>query len=146
MMQYPENLLYSKDHAWVREDDEALTVGITDYAQQQLGDVVYVGLPIAGKEVEAGALIASLESIKAVSDVYAPRSGRIEGANEDLVQNPERVNEDPFGAGWIATISPSGPGGTFGPAHGLRIPRLCRRRISPLTDRYPFAHMSDSFF
>ncbi len=110
MMQYPENLLYSKDHAWVREDDEALTVGITDYAQQQLGDVVYVGLPIAGKEVEAGASIASLESIKAVSDVYAPRSGRIEGANEDLAQNPERVNEDPFGAGWIATISPSAPG------------------------------------
>ena len=103
-MEYPEALLYTKDHEWIRQATEIATVGISDYAQQELGDVVYVEIPRAGEEVEMGASIASLESVKAVSDVYSPLSGLIEEANEDLVDNPEKINEDPYGAGWIAKI------------------------------------------
>ena len=109
-MEYPEALLYTKDHEWIRQAAEIVTVGISDYAQQELGDVVYVEIPGAGEEVTAGASIASVESVKAVSDVYSPVSGLIEEANQDLVDSPEKINEDPYGAGWIAKIRVSGSG------------------------------------
>ena len=85
-------------------------MGISDYAQQELGDVVYVEIPGAGEELTAGASIASVESVKAVSDVCSPVSGLIEAANQDLVNSPEKINEDPYGAGWIVKIRVSGSG------------------------------------
>ena len=109
-MESPEALLYTKDHEWIHQAAEIVTVGISDYAQQELGDVVYVEIPGAGEEVTAGASIASVESVKAVSDVYSPVSGLIEEANQDLVDSPEKINEDPYGAGWIAKIRVSGSG------------------------------------
>jgi glycine cleavage system H protein len=110
-MEYPEALLYTKDHEWIRQEADVATVGISDHAQQELGDVVYVEIPRKNEEIERGASMASVESVKAVSDVYSPVTGRIEDANEDLVDHPEKINEDPYGAGWIAKIrlSESGP-------------------------------------
>jgi len=96
-----ENLLYSKDHEWVRREGESVVVGVTDYAQHELGDVVYVDLPAVGKELKKGDPAANIESVKAVSDVFAPVSGTITAANAKLGEAPELVNQDPFGAGWI---------------------------------------------
>ena len=109
-MEYPEHLLYTKDHEWIRQAPDVVTVGISDYAQEELGDVVYVEIPGVGEEVAAGASIASVESVKAVSDVYSPVSGLIEEANQDLVEHPEKINQDPYGAGWIAKIRLSDSG------------------------------------
>ncbi len=103
-MEYPEALLYTRDHEWIRQKAEIATVGISDHAQQELGDVVYVEIPRKNEAIEMGASMASVESVKAVSDVYSPVTGRIEDANEDLVDHPEKINEDPYGAGWIAKI------------------------------------------
>ncbi len=100
-----ENLLYSKDHEWVRRDGDKATVGVTDYAQHELGDVVFVDLPAAGKELKKGDPAANIESVKAVSDVYAPVAGTITAVNAKLGANPELVNQDPFGEGWIFTMS-----------------------------------------
>lgn len=96
-----ENLLYSKDHEWVRREGDEVVVGVTDYAQHELGDVVYVDLPAVGKELKKGDPAANIESVKAVSDVFAPVSGKITAANTKLGDTPELVNQDPFGAGWI---------------------------------------------
>ncbi len=96
-----ENLLFSKDHEWVRSEGGTVVVGVTDYAQHELGDVVYVDLPAAGKELKKGDPAANIESVKAVSDVYAPVSGKITEVNAKLSETPELVNQDPFGEGWI---------------------------------------------
>ena len=107
-MQIPDELRYSENHEWVRsESDGAITVGISDYAQDALGDVVYVDLPEAGRTVVAGEVFAEVESTKSVNDVYAPVPGVITAVNASLVDTPELVNSDPFGEGWFATIAPA---------------------------------------
>ena len=106
-MDTPDDLLYSKDHEWVSVDGDAARVGITDYAQDALGDVVYVDLPRVGDRVEAGASFSEVESTKSVSELYAPVSGTIAAVNDDLADAPERINEDPYGEGWIIVISMS---------------------------------------
>jgi glycine cleavage system H protein len=100
-----ENLLYSKEHEWVLNAGGTATVGVTDYAQHELGDVVFVDLPAAGKELKKGDPAANIESVKAVSDVYAPVTGKITAVNAKLGANPELVNQDPFGEGWIFKMS-----------------------------------------
>ncbi len=100
-----ENLLYSKDHEWVRREGDTVVIGVTDYAQHELGDVVFVDLPAAGKELKKGDPVANIESVKAVSDVYAPVSGKVIEANAKLNDSPELVNQDPFGEGWIFKMS-----------------------------------------
>jgi glycine cleavage system H protein len=106
-VQIPEDLRYTENHEWIRsESDGTLTVGISDYAQDALGDVVYVDLPDVGRIVEAGETIAEVESTKSVNDVYAPISGVVATVNEPLMDTPELVNSDPFGAGWFVTITP----------------------------------------
>jgi len=100
-----ENLLYSKDHEWLRVEGDVVVVGVTDYAQHELGDVVYVDLPAVGKELKKGDPAANIESVKAVSDVYAPVSGKITEVNQKMNNPPELVNQEPFGAGWIFKIS-----------------------------------------
>lgn len=109
-MEYPEALLYTRDHEWIRHEAEIAQVGISDHAQQELGDVVYVEIPRKNEDIEMGASMASVESVKAVSEVYSPVAGVIEDANEDLVDHPEKINEDPYGAGWIAKIRLSDSG------------------------------------
>ena len=107
-MQIPEDLRYTENHEWVRsESDGALTVGISEYPQDALGDIVYVDLPDVGRTVEAGEGIAEVESTKSVNDVYAPVSGVVTSVNEALIDEPELVNTDPFGAGWFVTIAPA---------------------------------------
>jgi glycine cleavage system H protein len=96
-----ENLLYSKDHEWLRREGDEAVVGVTDYAQHELGDVVFVDLPAVGKELKKGDPAANIESVKAVSDVFAPVSGTITAANAKLAGSPELVNQEPLGAGWI---------------------------------------------
>jgi glycine cleavage system H protein len=101
----PEELRYSPQHEWVRElGDGVVRIGITHYAQEQLGDVVFVDLPEVGASVEAAASISEVESTKSVSDIYAPVSGTVAEVNTDLADAPERLNEDPYGEGWICVI------------------------------------------
>ncbi|MFA9454535.1 MAG: glycine cleavage system protein GcvH [Candidatus Aminicenantaceae bacterium] len=101
---YPEDFYYTKDHEWVKvEGDEAL-VGITDFAQKQLGDVVYVELPEVGTELEFHQSLGVIESVKAVSDMYSPIAGKVAAVNEGLNDAPEQVNEDPHGQGWIIRL------------------------------------------
>lgn len=108
MSELPGDLLYTKDHEWLRhEDDGTVTVGITAHAADALGDLVYVELPEVGQDVEAGGEMAVVESVKAASDVYAPVSGEIVEANEDLADSPETVNQDAYGEGWLFRIQPS---------------------------------------
>jgi glycine cleavage system H protein len=107
---YPDDLKYTNEHEWVRspgEDDSSVRVGITDYAQEALGDIVYVSLPEVGEEVEAGSAVGELESTKSVSDIYAPLSGKVVARNEALDSTPELVNSDPYGEGWLLEIVPS---------------------------------------
>lgn len=100
---------YTKDHEWVRMDGDVAVIGITPHAAEQLGDVVFVELPDVGKSFDAHADMAVVESVKAASDVYAPISGEIVGVNQDIVDAPEKVNEDPAGAAWFVKIKPSKP-------------------------------------
>ncbi len=102
----PEDLFYSEEHEWVRLDDEIATVGITDFAQGQLGDIVYVELPSVGDRVEAGAVIGELESTKSVSDIFSPLSGEVVARNESLDGGPEVINSDPYGEGWLIKLRP----------------------------------------
>ncbi len=100
----PSNLKYTEDHEWVRVEKDRVVVGITEYAQEELGDVVYVDLPAVGEKVKAKETIASIESVKAVSDIFAPISGEVLEVNDDLQHSPELVNQDPYEKGWIAEI------------------------------------------
>jgi glycine cleavage system H protein len=109
MSELPGDLRYTSDHEWLRqEEDGSVTVGITDHAQSALGDLVYVELPEAGQELEAGGEMAVVESVKAASDVYAPISGSVLDVNADLADDPEKINADPYGDGWIVRLQPSG--------------------------------------
>jgi glycine cleavage system H protein len=108
-MEYPEELRYSKEHEWVRVEGSRAIVGITDYAQDALGDVVYVQLPDAGVEVIANASIAEIESTKSVSEVYVPVTGTVVEVNGTLEDAPEQINTDPYGAGWIFAIELTDP-------------------------------------
>jgi glycine cleavage system H protein len=108
MNELPGDLLYTKDHEWLRrEDDGSVTIGITDHAQSALGDLVYVELPEVDSEVDEGGEMAVVESVKAASDVYAPISGSIAEVNEELADDPEKINADPYGDGWIVRMQPS---------------------------------------
>ena len=100
----PANLRYTKDHEWVKVDGDVATIGVTDFAANQLGDVVFVDLPSSGKSVEQFATFGVVESVKAVSDLYAPLSGEVVEVNPDLAANPELVNSDPFGGGWMIKV------------------------------------------
>ena len=106
---YPENYRYTKEHEWVHAEAGVGTVGITDHAQKELGDIVYVELPKLGAVVEKGKAFAVVESVKAASDIYAPVSGEVIAINEALTNAPETQNSDPHGAGWIAKIKLSAP-------------------------------------
>jgi glycine cleavage system H protein len=106
----PEDLRYSEEHEWARADGNRITVGITDYAQDQLGDVVYVDLPATGTRVEQGQPFGEVESTKSVSDLYAPITGAIVERNEALESQPELVNSDPYGDGWMVVIDADDPG------------------------------------
>lgn len=101
---YPDDLKYTSEHEWVRFSGDTAEVGITDYAQEQLGDIVYVSLPESGTEVEAGASIGELESTKSVNDLFAPLSGTVVEVNPALDDAPELVNSDPYGGGWLVRI------------------------------------------
>ncbi len=109
-MNIPKELKYSREHEWVRVEGNKATVGITDFAQHELGDVVFVELPAKGTVVTAGKSFSVVESVKAVSDIYAPVSGTVTAVNDALTDAPETINEDPYGAGWIAVIEMSDPG------------------------------------
>ena len=106
-MNVPAELRYSNDHEWVRVDGTTARIGITDYAQDALGDVVFVQLPQIGTVVAAGDTFGEVESTKSVSDVYAPISGTIVAVNDTLADNPGLLNDDPYGDGWLCTIEPS---------------------------------------
>ncbi|MFO7156003.1 MAG: glycine cleavage system protein GcvH [Pseudomonadota bacterium] len=103
----PQDLKYTKDHEWVRREGDELVIGITFFAQEQLGDVVYVELPEVGAEVQAGQPFGVVESTKAVSELFAPASGKVVARNDELVDAPEKVNQDPYGVAWMIRIAPS---------------------------------------
>ena len=100
----PEGLLYTRDHEWIKVEGNVITIGVTDYGQKKLREVVYVELPTIGQRVEEGEAIATLESVKASAEVYTPASGKVIEVNSKLVDSPELVNDDPYGDGWIAKI------------------------------------------
>jgi len=108
-MNVPEDLRYSTDHEWVRVEGDVATVGITDYAQDALGDVVYVDPPEVGAEVSAGDAFGEVESTKSVSELYSPVSGSISATNPDLADEPEKLNGDPYGDGWICQVAMTDP-------------------------------------
>jgi glycine cleavage system H protein len=108
-MNVPDDLRYTADHAWVRAEGTRLRVGITDYAQDALGDIVFVQLPEPGIAVTAGASFSEVESTKSVSDVYAPVSGTVVEVNGELADAPQRLNDDPYGEGWLCVIEPGDP-------------------------------------
>ena len=101
---YPENYKYTKEHEWILIEGDTGTIGITDHAQQELGDIVYVDLPKAGTAVERGKALGSVESVKAVSDIYSPVNGEILESNADLATAPEKLNADPHGAAWLVKV------------------------------------------
>jgi glycine cleavage system H protein len=105
-MNVPDDLRYSKDHEWARLDAGTVRVGITDYAQDALGDVVFVQIPEVGSKVTPGTSFAEVESTKSVSDIYAPVAGTIVAVNDELADAPQRLNEDPYGDGWLCVIEP----------------------------------------
>jgi len=101
---YPENLLYTKDHEWCRIEDGVATIGITWHAQDALGDIVYCELPSADEDVTAGQAFGVVESVKAVSDLYAPVTGKVVEKNDDIVESPEGLNDDPYDDGWLIKV------------------------------------------
>lgn len=109
MSTIPEQLRYAASHEWISVEGEIGTVGITDHAQQELSDVVYVDLPKVGTQVSAGATVAVIESVKAASDIYTPVSGEVVAVNADLVKKPELVNQDPYGVAWLFRLKLSAP-------------------------------------
>src|SRR6478672_103758 len=108
-MNVPEDRRYTKDHEWALVEDGRVRMGITDYAQDALGDVVFVQLPAVGAVLDAGGPCSEVESTKSVSDVYAPVAGTVVEVNAELAEAPQRLNEDPYGDGWICVIDPSDP-------------------------------------
>jgi len=108
-MLLPDDLRYSPDHEWVRLEDGRLRLGITDYAQDALGDVVFVEIPELGAQFGAAAKVSEVESTKSVSDIYAPVAGRVVEVNAGLSDSPEKLNDDPYGDGWICVIEPEDP-------------------------------------
>ncbi len=105
----PDDIKYHREHTWVRTEGKQATIGITDYAQQQLGDIVYVDLPEAETEIDADSELSEIESTKATSPVVSPVSGMVVEVNEDLADSPEIINEDPYGNGWLAVLDMSDP-------------------------------------
>lgn len=103
-MSVKENLLYSEDHEWIREEGDCVVIGVTDFAQAELGDIVFVELPEADEEFNKNDSFGVLESVKAVSDAFIPVAGKVVEANEDLLDNPELINEDPYGDGWLVKV------------------------------------------
>lgn len=108
-MEAPPGLKYSKEHEWVAAEETVATIGITDHAQEQLGEIVYIELPSIGEKVSKDDPFGVVESVKAVSDIYAPVSGTVLEVNEDLAESPEVVNEDPYGDGWLIKVRVSDP-------------------------------------
>jgi glycine cleavage system H protein len=108
---YPEDLRYTKDHEWAQAKDGLVRIGVTEYAQAQLGDVVFVELPALGRALKAGESFGTVESVKAVSDLYAPLAGEVVEINEALAKTPETVNQDPHGLAWMIVVRPSDPKG-----------------------------------
>lgn len=108
-MTYPDNFRYTREHEWVRVEGEIGTIGITDHAQHELGDIVFVDLPKAGTTAAQGKTIGSVESVKAVSDIYSPVSGEVIEANQQLADNPELLNTDPHGDAWLVRVRLSAP-------------------------------------
>jgi glycine cleavage system H protein len=108
-MEFPQELRYSQEHEWISVNGDIATIGITDYAQEQLGDVVYVELPESGKVLNKGETLGVIESVKAVSDIYAPVSGTVTERNDDLPNTPEVVNADPYGKAWMIRLRLSNP-------------------------------------
>ncbi|WP_027370503.1 glycine cleavage system protein GcvH [Desulfovermiculus halophilus] len=105
----PDELAYSKEHEWAKKENGVIRVGITDFAQDQLGDIVFAELPEEGAEFSSGDEFGTLESVKAVSEVYMPIGGTIKAVNSDLEEKPELVNQDPYGQGWLLEVTPSDP-------------------------------------
>lgn len=103
-MNFPDNLRYTKDHEWIRLEGDEATVGITDFAQHELGDIVYVEIETVGQELNAGDVFGTVEAVKTVSDLYLPVNGSVTEINPKLNSNPELVNNDPYGEGWMAKI------------------------------------------
>lgn len=103
-MDFPEGLKYSKEHEWVLVEDDVAIIGITEFAQGELGDIVFVELPDVGEKISKDDPFGSLESVKAVSDIFAPISGAVTEINDDLKENPETINEDPYGDGWMIKV------------------------------------------
>jgi glycine cleavage system H protein len=108
-MSYPETYRYTKEHEWVHAEGSNATIGITDHAQHELGDIVFVNLPAVGSSVKRGETFGSVESVKAVSDVYSPVTGQVTAANELLSQKPEKLNEDAHGGGWLIKVTLKAP-------------------------------------
>ncbi|MBI5599021.1 MAG: glycine cleavage system protein GcvH [Deltaproteobacteria bacterium] len=108
-MEFPKDIKYTREHEWVREDGDTVVVGITDYAQDALGDVVYVELPQEGGSVTKDEPFGVVESVKAVSDLYAPISGTVVEVNDAIVDSPEVINEDPYGDAWMVKVRPGNP-------------------------------------
>lgn len=108
-MSYPETYKYTKEHEWVKLEGNAGTIGITDHAQHELGDIVFVDLPKVGAKVTKGQSFGSVESVKAVSDIYSPATGEVTAINELLAQSPEKLNEDPHGAAWLIQVKLDDP-------------------------------------
>jgi len=106
---YPDNFRYTKEHEWVLVEGDTGTIGITDHAQEELGDIVYVDLPKTGTRIEHGKSLGSVESVKAVSDVYSPVSGEVVDANPLLAESPEKLNEDPHGVAWLVKVKLANP-------------------------------------
>ncbi len=104
---YPDNVKYSETHQWVRREDNVAVVGITDYAQEQLGEVVYLDLPQVDDDLTAGEVMGSVESVKSISDIDSPVNGRVIEVNEKLLDEPAKINEEPYGAGWMVKIEMS---------------------------------------
>ena len=105
----PKDLRYSKEHEWVKVEGDEAVIGITGYAQEQLGDVVYVELPAVGQQIQQFKSFGVVESVKAASDLYAPLSGEVLATNQDLSKSPEKVNEDPYGGGWMLRVRVKDP-------------------------------------
>jgi len=106
---YPEEFQYTKDHEWIQVDEDAATIGITDHAQKELGDIVYVELPKAGDSVTAAETFGTVESVKAVSEIYSPVSGKVTAVNNKLQEHPELLNSDPHAAAWLIRVQMSDP-------------------------------------